>query len=53
VISPYFLVAELAPLMTKRGEGSKGNVSTMAAEHGSARMSLYGASRAAINVPFS
>lgn len=50
VKAPYFLVAELAPLMAKRGKGSIVNLSTMAAEYGSAGMSLYGASKAAINL---
>jgi NAD(P)-dependent dehydrogenase (short-subunit alcohol dehydrogenase family) len=31
---PYFLVAELAPLMAKRGKGAIVNVSTMAADYG-------------------
>jgi NAD(P)-dependent dehydrogenase (short-subunit alcohol dehydrogenase family) len=50
VKAPYFLVAELAPLMAKRGRGTIVNVSTMAAEYGSAGMSLYGSSKAAINL---
>ena len=49
VKAPYFLVAELAPLMAKRGKGAIVNVSTMAAEYGVPGMSLYGASKAALN----
>lgn len=47
---PYFLVAELAPLMAKRGKGAIVNVSTMAADYGASGMSLYGASKSAINL---
>ena len=47
---PYFLVAELAPLMAKRGKGAIVNVSTMAADFGMSGMSLYGSSKAAINL---
>jgi len=47
---PYFLVAELAPLMAKRGKGAVVNVSTMVADYGAAGMSLYGSSKAAINL---
>src|SRR5207302_6877136 len=47
---PYFLVAELAPLMEKRGKGAIVNVSTMVADYGAAGMSLYGSSKAAINL---
>jgi NAD(P)-dependent dehydrogenase (short-subunit alcohol dehydrogenase family) len=47
---PYFLVAELAPLMAKRGKGAIVNVSTMVADYGAAGMSLYGSSKAAINL---
>ena len=50
VKAPYFLVAELAPLMAKRGKGAIVNLSTMAADYGSAGMSLYGSSKAAINL---
>jgi NAD(P)-dependent dehydrogenase (short-subunit alcohol dehydrogenase family) len=45
---PYFLVAELAPEMAKRGHGAIINVSTMVAEYGAAGMALYGASKAAL-----
>jgi NAD(P)-dependent dehydrogenase (short-subunit alcohol dehydrogenase family) len=47
---PYFLVAELAPLMTKRGKGAIVNLSTMVADYGAPGMSLYGSSKAAINL---
>src|SRR5437899_8296893 len=47
---PYFLVAELAPLMAKRGKGAIVNVSTMVADYGVSGMSLYGSSKAALNL---
>src|SRR5271170_460953 len=47
---PYFLVAELAPSMAKRGNGAIVNVSTMVADYGVSGMSLYGSSKAAINL---
>jgi NAD(P)-dependent dehydrogenase (short-subunit alcohol dehydrogenase family) len=47
---PYFLVAELAPLMAKGGKGAIVNVSTMVADYGMSGMSLYGSSKAAINL---
>jgi NAD(P)-dependent dehydrogenase (short-subunit alcohol dehydrogenase family) len=47
---PYFLVAELAPLMASRGKGAIVNLSTMAADYGAPGMSLYGSSKAAINL---
>lgn len=47
---PYFLVAELAPPMAKRGKGAIVNLSTMVADYGAAGMSLYGSSKAAINL---
>src|SRR5438132_13667780 len=47
---PYFLVAELAPLMAKRGKGAIVNVSTMVSDYGVSGMSLYGSSKAAINL---
>lgn len=50
VKAAYFLVAELAPLMTMRGKGAIVNLSTMAADYGAPGMSLYGASKAAINL---
>ena len=48
VKAPFFLVAELAPEMAKRGAGAIINVSTMVAEYGAAGMALYGASKAAL-----
>ena len=50
VKAPYFLVAELAPLMAKTGKGAIVNLSTMVADYGAPGMSLYGASKAAINL---
>ncbi len=50
VKAPYFLVAELAPLMASRGRGSIVNLSTMVADYGAPGMSLYGSSKAAINL---
>jgi NAD(P)-dependent dehydrogenase (short-subunit alcohol dehydrogenase family) len=50
VKAPYFLVAELAPLMAKRTKGAIVNLSTMAADYGAPGMSLYGSSKAAINL---
>jgi NAD(P)-dependent dehydrogenase (short-subunit alcohol dehydrogenase family) len=47
---PYFLVAELAPLMAKTGKGAIVNVSTMVADYGASGVSLYGSSKAAINL---
>ena len=49
VKAPYFLVAELAPLMASRGRGAIVNLSTMVADYGAPGMSLYGSSKAAIN----
>ncbi len=50
VKAPYFLVAELAPLMAQRGKGAIVNVSTMVADYGATGLSLYGSSKAAINL---
>ena len=50
VKAPYFLVAELAPLMAERGKGAIVNVSTMVADYGAPGMSLYGSSKAAMNL---
>ena len=50
VKAPYFLVAELAPLMAKKGMGAIVNLSTMVADYGAPGMSLYGSSKAAINL---
>ncbi|MGF9858572.1 SDR family oxidoreductase [Priestia endophytica] len=49
VKTPYFLVAELAPLMAEKGSGTIINVSSIAAEYGISGVSLYGSSKAAIN----
>jgi NAD(P)-dependent dehydrogenase (short-subunit alcohol dehydrogenase family) len=50
VKAPYFLVAELAPLMAKEGKGAIVNLSTMVADYGAPGMSLYGSSKAAVNL---
>lgn len=50
VKAPYFLVAELAPLMARRGNGAIVNVSTMVADYGVSGMSLYGSTKAALNL---
>ena len=50
VKAAYFLVAELAPSMAQRGKGAIVNVSTMVAAYGAAGLSLYGSSKAAINL---
>jgi NAD(P)-dependent dehydrogenase (short-subunit alcohol dehydrogenase family) len=50
VKAPYFLVAELAPRMAKRGKGAIVNVLSMAADFGMAGLSLYGSSKAALNL---
>jgi NAD(P)-dependent dehydrogenase (short-subunit alcohol dehydrogenase family) len=50
VKAPFFLVAELAPLMAQQGKGAIVNVSTMVAGFGMPGMSLYGSSKAAINL---
>ena len=50
VKAPYFLVAELAPLMARKGKGAIVNLSTMVADYGAPGMSLYGSSKAAINL---
>lgn len=47
---PFFLVAALAPAMAKRGKGAIVNLSTMVADYGAPGMSLYGSSKAAINL---
>ena len=47
---PYFLVAELAPLMAKRGKGAIVNLSTMVADYGAAGMALYGSSKSAVKL---
>ena len=48
VKAPFFLVAEVAPAMAKRGHGVIINVTTMVAEFGMADMALYGSSKAAL-----
>jgi len=50
VKAPYFLVAELGPLMARRGKGAIVNISTMVSEYGMAGTSLYASSKAAINL---
>ena len=50
VKAPFFLVAELAPLMAKNGKGAIVNVSTMVADYGAVGMSLYGSTKAALNL---
>jgi NAD(P)-dependent dehydrogenase (short-subunit alcohol dehydrogenase family) len=50
VKAPFFLVAELAPAMAQRGKGAIVNVSTMVADYGAVGLSLYGSSKAAINL---
>jgi NAD(P)-dependent dehydrogenase (short-subunit alcohol dehydrogenase family) len=50
VKAPFFLVAELAPAMAERGKGAIVNVSTVAADFGTAGASLYGSSKAALNL---
>lgn len=50
VRAPFYLVAELAPLMAKRGGGAVVNLTTMVATFGLAGMSLYGASKAALQL---
>lgn len=47
---PYFLVAELAPLMAKRGSGTIINITTMVTEYGQLGLGLYSASKAAIKL---
>jgi NAD(P)-dependent dehydrogenase (short-subunit alcohol dehydrogenase family) len=47
---PYFLVAELAPQMAKRGQGAIVNLSTMVADYGAAGWGLYGSSKAALKL---
>jgi NAD(P)-dependent dehydrogenase (short-subunit alcohol dehydrogenase family) len=50
VRAPYFLVADLSPRMAEHGAGAIINISTMVANYGQAGMSLYGASKAAIQL---
>ncbi|MDH6145202.1 MULTISPECIES: SDR family NAD(P)-dependent oxidoreductase [Kitasatospora] len=46
----FFLVAELAPAMADRGAGAIVNISTQVASYGAPGMSLYGSSKAAVNL---
>jgi NAD(P)-dependent dehydrogenase (short-subunit alcohol dehydrogenase family) len=50
VKAKYFLVAELAPAMAARGHGAIVNISTQVATYGVAGMSLYGSTKAAVNL---
>ena len=47
---PYFLVAELAPLMAQRGRGAIVNITTAAAEKGLPGGAMYGSTKAALNL---
>lgn len=49
VRAPYFLTAALAPAMIARGSGAIVNVSTMAASAAMPGMSVYSATKAAVN----
>ncbi len=50
VKAPFFLVAELAPLMAERGAGAIVNLSTMVGNFGQAGMPLYGSTKAALQL---
>ena len=50
VRAPFYLVAELAPLMAARGAGAIVNVTTMVAYFGMAGMAAYGSSKAAVEL---
>jgi NAD(P)-dependent dehydrogenase (short-subunit alcohol dehydrogenase family) len=50
VKAPFFLVAELAPLMAGRGTGAIVNLSTMVGNFGQAGMPLYGSTKAALQL---
>ena len=50
VKAPFFLVAELAPLMAERGGGAIVNLSTMVGNFGQAGMPLYGSTKAALQL---
>jgi NAD(P)-dependent dehydrogenase (short-subunit alcohol dehydrogenase family) len=50
VKTKFFLVGELAPAMAARGKGVIVNVSTQVASYGVPGMSLYGSSKAAVNL---
>jgi len=48
--APFFLVSELAPKMAANGGGAIVNLTTMVASFGMAGMSLYGSSKAALQL---
>ena len=50
VRAPFYLVAELAPLMAAAGRGAIVNVTTMVASFGMAGMAAYGSSKAALDL---
>jgi NAD(P)-dependent dehydrogenase (short-subunit alcohol dehydrogenase family) len=50
VKAPFYLVAALAPGMAERGDGAIVNLTTMVANFGAAGMSLYGSSKAALQL---
>jgi NAD(P)-dependent dehydrogenase (short-subunit alcohol dehydrogenase family) len=50
VKAKFFLVAELAPAMAARGKGAIVNISTQVAAYGVPGMSVYGSSKAAVNL---
>jgi NAD(P)-dependent dehydrogenase (short-subunit alcohol dehydrogenase family) len=50
VKAPFYLVAELAPLMAERGHGAIVNLTTMVASFGKAGMPLYGSTKAALQL---
>jgi NAD(P)-dependent dehydrogenase (short-subunit alcohol dehydrogenase family) len=50
VRAPFYLVAELAPLMAAAGCGAIVNVTTMVASFGMAGMAAYGSSKAALDL---
>jgi NAD(P)-dependent dehydrogenase (short-subunit alcohol dehydrogenase family) len=50
VKAPFYLVAELAPLMAQRGTGAIVNLTTMVASFGKAGMPLYGSTKAALQL---
>ena len=50
VKAPFYLVAELAPLMAERGHGAIVNLTTMVASFGMAGMPLYGSTKAALQL---
>jgi NAD(P)-dependent dehydrogenase (short-subunit alcohol dehydrogenase family) len=47
---PFFLVADLAPLMAERGSGAIVNITTMVAGFGQPGLAVYGSSRAALEL---